>query len=102
MTLTMAPPGTDPGTLPARRYYLKTVGCQMNVADSAGFADVLEGRGFEPTGDPADADLAVVNTCTVREKAEEKHREHGSSAAEPGREFEADAPLLTSYPDRCR
>ena len=37
-----------------------------------------------------------------REKAEEKHREHGSSAAEPGREFEADAPLLTSYPDRCR
>lgn len=56
----------------ARRYHLKTFGCQMNLADSAGMADVLEARGFEPTGDPKDADLVLVNTCTVREKAEEK------------------------------
>lgn len=55
-----------------RRYFLKTFGCQMNLADSAGMAETLESRGFEPTGDPRDADLVLVNTCTVREKAEEK------------------------------
>ena len=46
--------------------------------------------------------LAKHRVCLTAEQWKEKHREHGSSAAEPGREFEADAPLLTSYPDRCR
>jgi len=56
----------------AKRFHLRTFGCQMNLADSAGMVDILEARGFEPTGDPDDADLVLVNTCTVREKAEEK------------------------------
>ncbi|HYE78760.1 MAG TPA: MiaB/RimO family radical SAM methylthiotransferase [bacterium] len=74
MATTLTPPAEAGAPTPTRkpRYYLKTFGCQMNVADSAGFADVLEARGFEPTGDPADADIALVNTCTIREKAEEK------------------------------
>lgn len=71
-TLTLPIEAGDAPAVRKPRYYLKTFGCQMNVADSAGFADVLEARGFEPTGDPADADIALVNTCTVREKAEEK------------------------------
>jgi tRNA-2-methylthio-N6-dimethylallyladenosine synthase len=58
------------------RYYIKTYGCQMNEYDSARMADVLrsfpDGPGLEPTDDPAQADLLLVNTCSVREKAQEK------------------------------
>jgi tRNA-2-methylthio-N6-dimethylallyladenosine synthase len=55
------------------RVYLKTFGCQMNEYDSARMADVLrEAGGYEPTDDPAEADLLLLNTCSVREKAQEK------------------------------
>jgi tRNA-2-methylthio-N6-dimethylallyladenosine synthase len=55
------------------RYYIKTYGCQMNEYDSARMADVLRSAdGLEPTDDPAEADLLLVNTCSVREKAQEK------------------------------
>ncbi len=55
------------------RYYIRTYGCQMNEYDSARMADVLRsGAGLEPTDDPAEADLLLVNTCSVREKAQEK------------------------------
>jgi tRNA-2-methylthio-N6-dimethylallyladenosine synthase len=55
------------------RYYIKTYGCQMNEYDSARMADVLRScDGLEPTDDPAEADLLLVNTCSVREKAQEK------------------------------
>jgi tRNA-2-methylthio-N6-dimethylallyladenosine synthase len=56
-----------------RKLYLRTFGCQMNEYDSDKIADVLrEAEGVEPTADPADADLIVFNTCSVREKAQEK------------------------------
>ena len=55
------------------RVYLKTFGCQMNEYDSARMADVLRvSGGYEPTDDPAQADLLLLNTCSVREKAQEK------------------------------
>jgi tRNA-2-methylthio-N6-dimethylallyladenosine synthase len=55
------------------RVYLKTFGCQMNEYDSARMADVLRAAGgYEPTDDPAAADLLLLNTCSVREKAQEK------------------------------
>jgi tRNA-2-methylthio-N6-dimethylallyladenosine synthase len=55
------------------RVYLKTFGCQMNEYDSARMADVLrEAGGYESTDDPAAADLLLLNTCSVREKAQEK------------------------------
>jgi tRNA-2-methylthio-N6-dimethylallyladenosine synthase len=55
------------------RFYIKTFGCQMNEYDSARMADVLRSRlGLSPTNDPASADLLLVNTCSVREKAQEK------------------------------
>jgi tRNA-2-methylthio-N6-dimethylallyladenosine synthase len=44
----------------------------MNVHDSERMAGLLEQAGYEPTGDPADADVVVINTCSVRERAEEK------------------------------
>jgi tRNA-2-methylthio-N6-dimethylallyladenosine synthase len=56
----------------ARRYLIETFGCQMNVHDSERMAGLLEQAGFEPTDDAAEADVVVINTCSVRERAEEK------------------------------
>ena len=56
----------------ARRYFLETFGCQMNYHDSERLAGLLEAEGYEPAADETTADSVVVNTCSVREKAEEK------------------------------
>ncbi len=55
-----------------RKVYIKTFGCQMNEYDSARMADVLGAGGYEPTSDPESADVILFNTCSVREKAQEK------------------------------
>jgi tRNA-2-methylthio-N6-dimethylallyladenosine synthase len=56
-----------------RHYFIKTFGCQMNEYDSARMADVLSvGAELTPTDDPAAADVLLMNTCSVREKAQEK------------------------------
>src|SRR3979490_3311040 len=53
--------------------YIKTFGCQMNEYDSAKMRDVLESAsGLTRTDNPAEADVLLVNTCSVREKAQEK------------------------------
>ena len=54
------------------KYFIETYGCQMNVHDSERMAGLLEASGYEPARDNLDADLVVINTCSVREKAEEK------------------------------
>ena len=57
----------------AGKLYIKTYGCQMNEYDSARLADVLRAsEGFVPVPRPEDADMIVFNTCSVREKAQEK------------------------------
>ena len=57
----------------ARRYFIKTFGCQMNEYDSARMADVLHAGGdLSATDNPAEADVLLMNTCSVREKAQEK------------------------------
>ena len=56
----------------ARKYLIETFGCQMNVHDSERMAGLLEQAGFESTDDAVDADVVVINTCSVRERAEEK------------------------------
>jgi tRNA-2-methylthio-N6-dimethylallyladenosine synthase len=56
---------------PDHRYFLETYGCQMNEYDSTLVAGILEARGYLPTRDPGEADLILVNTCSVRDKAEE-------------------------------
>ncbi|MCM2355294.1 MAG: tRNA (N6-isopentenyl adenosine(37)-C2)-methylthiotransferase MiaB [Arenimonas sp.] len=63
-----------PGTSPAKgKLYIKTHGCQMNEYDSARMADVLAAEhGLELTQDEAEADVILVNTCSIREKAQEK------------------------------
>ena len=55
------------------KLYIKTMGCQMNEYDSEKMADVLrESHGYELTDSPDNADLLLVNTCSIREKAQEK------------------------------
>jgi tRNA-2-methylthio-N6-dimethylallyladenosine synthase len=57
----------------AKKVYIRTFGCQMNEYDSDKMADVLRAaEGYEPTPDPEQADLILFNTCSVREKAQEK------------------------------
>jgi tRNA-2-methylthio-N6-dimethylallyladenosine synthase len=55
-----------------KRLYIKTYGCQMNVYDSARMADLLAPLGYETTDAADDADMVVLNTCHIREKAAEK------------------------------
>ncbi len=56
-----------------KKVYIKTFGCQMNEYDSDKMADVLgAAQGYEPTQDVEEADLILFNTCSVREKAQEK------------------------------
>jgi tRNA-2-methylthio-N6-dimethylallyladenosine synthase len=57
---------------PAKRLYIKTYGCQMNVYDSERMADVLAPLGYGLVDTPEGADLVVLNTCHIREKATEK------------------------------
>ena len=56
----------------ARKYLIETFGCQMNVHDSERMAGLLDQAGFEATLDETEADVVVINTCSVRERAEEK------------------------------
>jgi tRNA-2-methylthio-N6-dimethylallyladenosine synthase len=56
----------------AKKLFIKTHGCQMNVYDSARMADVLAPLGYAKTDTPDDADMVIINTCHIREKAAEK------------------------------
>ncbi|MDY6953600.1 MAG: tRNA (N6-isopentenyl adenosine(37)-C2)-methylthiotransferase MiaB, partial [Thermodesulfobacteriota bacterium] len=55
-----------------RRVHIITMGCQMNVYDSEQMERILAPMDYRPTSDPEKADLILVNTCSVREKAEHK------------------------------
>src|SRR5690242_13701103 len=60
-------------TMKAEKFlYLETFGCQMNVSDSEKIEGMLRGIGYRSTNDPGEADLILLNTCSVREKAEQK------------------------------
>lgn len=55
-----------------KKLFIKTYGCQMNVYDSERMAEVLAGEGYETTDVPEGADMVLLNTCHIREKAAEK------------------------------
>jgi len=57
---------------PTRKLHVVTHGCQMNVYDSARMADVLAPLGYVPVDKPDGADMVIMNTCHIRERAEEK------------------------------
>jgi len=54
------------------RYYIWTIGCQMNTADSERLGSALDQLGCQPVAAPEDADIIVLNSCVVRQGAEEK------------------------------
>lgn len=54
------------------KYYIRTFGCQMNVNDSEKMAGILKTLGYEPAQDWKEADVILVNTCSVREKPDQK------------------------------
>ncbi len=56
----------------SRKLYVKSFGCQMNVYDSRRMADTLASHGYVETAAAEDADLIILNTCHIREKAAEK------------------------------
>ncbi len=58
----------------AKKFYIETYGCQMNVADSEVVAAILTSKGFIHTQDKNEADVILVNTCSVRENAEQRVR----------------------------
>jgi len=60
------------GAVNARKVFIKTYGCQMNVYDSVRMGDALASEGYVPTEEMEDADLILLNTCHIREKAAEK------------------------------
>jgi len=74
-TLKPASDGADPAANEAtapKKLFIKSFGCQMNVYDATRMADVLAPEGYEETAQPEDADLIVLNTCHIRERAAEK------------------------------
>lgn len=58
--------------MPHKTFYIKTMGCQMNEYDSDFLAQSLINSGFSPTDNAKDADIILINTCTVRAKPEQK------------------------------
>ncbi len=61
-----------PSTPLPRTYRVKSFGCQMNVYDGERMAELLAAQGINPASDGEEADLVVLNTCHIREKAAEK------------------------------
>jgi tRNA-2-methylthio-N6-dimethylallyladenosine synthase len=55
-----------------KKLFIKTFGCQMNVYDSARMAELLQDSGYGPTDSADDADMVILNTCHIRDKAAEK------------------------------
>jgi len=55
-----------------KRVYIETYGCQMNARDSEQVAHSLVARGYERVGHEAEADVVLLNTCSVRDMADQK------------------------------
>ncbi|WGM32634.1 tRNA (N6-isopentenyl adenosine(37)-C2)-methylthiotransferase MiaB [Brevundimonas sp. NIBR11] len=74
MSDTLTRPEVETAAVPegAKRLFIKTYGCQMNVYDSERMADVLRPLGYATTDSPEGADFVILNTCHIREKAGEK------------------------------
>lgn len=56
----------------SKKLYIETYGCQMNVADSEVVASIMETIGYEQTSDASEADAVLLNTCSIRDNAEQK------------------------------
>ena len=76
----------------SKTLHIKTFGCQMNVYDSERMAEVLAPLGYALTPDEDEADLVILNTCHIREKAAEKvYSELGRARSTEGRRAKSQA-----------
>src|SRR5258706_9168461 len=64
----------DQNTGQSRKFYIESYGCQMNFSDSEIVASILQKAGFDTTSDIHQADVVFLNTCSIREKAEQTVR----------------------------
>lgn len=72
-TITLHPAASPPRLAPnGKRFFIWTIGCQMNEADSAKIAAMLQEVGYERTDQESEADIVVLNSCVVRQAAEDK------------------------------
>ncbi|HYH56740.1 MAG TPA: tRNA (N6-isopentenyl adenosine(37)-C2)-methylthiotransferase MiaB, partial [Anseongella sp.] len=69
-----AAPGGPPKGQPGRKLYIESYGCQMNFSDSEIVASIMIDMGFTTTGDYKEADVIFINTCSIRENAEQRVR----------------------------
>src|SRR5690349_20424751 len=67
-------PGVLLGKVAQGKFYIESYGCAMNFSDSEVVASILNGAGFTATQDYTEADLVLINTCSIREKAEQTVR----------------------------
>ena len=81
-------------TPPPRTYRVKSFGCQMNVYDGERMAELLGEKGIRPAAEGEDADLVVLNTCHIREKAAEKVYSDIGRLAKDSRRPDGSAPLI--------
>ncbi|HWK99101.1 MAG TPA: hypothetical protein VNQ55_04105, partial [Parapedobacter sp.] len=65
---------SDPKKGDGRKLYIESYGCQMNFSDSEIVASILLDKGFETTRDYREADVIFINTCSIRENAEQRVR----------------------------
>jgi tRNA-2-methylthio-N6-dimethylallyladenosine synthase len=78
-----------------KKLFVKTYGCQMNAYDSQRMSDLLAPLGYAPVGAPDDADMVILNTCHIREKAAEKvYSELGRLKKLKIRKAESGSPML--------
>jgi len=65
---------SDNNSVQLKKLYLESYGCAMNFSDSEIIASIMSEVGYSTTKDETEADLILVNTCSIREKAEERVR----------------------------
>src|SRR3712207_9379941 len=70
--LTLHPASSSPLPGNGKRFHIWTIGCQMNEADSAKIAATLQEAGYAATSDEQTADIVILNSCVVRQAAEDK------------------------------
>lgn len=86
---------SESATPAPKKVFIKTWGCQMNVYDSTRMQDALEADGYAPTQELEDADLVLLNTCHIREKAAEKVYSHlGRIRKMKNERADTDRPLM--------
>ncbi|MFM5886425.1 MAG: tRNA (N6-isopentenyl adenosine(37)-C2)-methylthiotransferase MiaB [Novosphingobium sp.] len=83
-----------PAAPPPRTYRVKSFGCQMNVYDGERMAELLAQQGIAPAAEGETADLVVLNTCHIREKAAEKVYSDIGRLVKDGRRADGSAPLI--------